>query len=130
MDSSSLILDLLAELNLQEAYLQVAVKHVRCDEVTQWGTLCGTVVPLEIVLLKKVAETFGGVVHLLDWWKCVDSWLMVMERPEPAQDLFDYSMVHWMRRWLAASSCRFWRQCVTVTPATLSTETSKMRTCW
>ncbi|KAM7393483.1 hypothetical protein PAMP_020349 [Pampus punctatissimus] len=86
--------------------LPVAVKHVRSDKVT----LCGTVVPLEIVLLKKVAETFRGVVHLLDWWKCVDSWLMVMERPEPAQDLFDYSMVHWMRRWLAASSCRFWRQ--------------------
>lgn len=50
----------------------------------------GALIPLEIVLLKKVSGTFAGVVQLLDWWEQADGWFIAMEHPKPCQDLFDY----------------------------------------
>ncbi|CAD5121723.1 DgyrCDS10204 [Dimorphilus gyrociliatus] len=67
----------------------VAVKQIAKSKVTEWGTVDGRTVPMEIVLLKAV-ENIERVVKMLDWFEKSDSFIVVMERPDPVKDLFDY----------------------------------------
>lgn len=49
--------------------------------------------PLEIILLETVS-CVPGVVPLLEYFETNDSYIIVLERPSPAQDLFDYITEH------------------------------------
>jgi len=69
--------------------LPVAIKRITKDKVSEWGKLEGKVVPIEICLLEKVKHV-SGVVQLLDFYEKSDCFIVVMERPDPVKDLFDY----------------------------------------
>lgn len=69
--------------------IPVAIKHVAREKVTVWGQLNGCKVPLEICLLQKV-KSCSGVISLLDWYERPEAFIIIMERPEPVKDLFDF----------------------------------------
>ncbi|TKC43152.1 hypothetical protein EI555_006200 [Monodon monoceros] len=70
--------------------LPVTNKHVEKDRISDCGELPnGTRVSVEVVLMKKVTSGFPGIIRLLDWLKRPDSFVLILERPELAQDLFD-----------------------------------------
>uniref|UniRef100_F1L4S0 Serine/threonine-protein kinase 1 n=1 Tax=Ascaris suum TaxID=6253 RepID=F1L4S0_ASCSU len=75
--------------------LPVAVKFVARNNVTDWKRVPngGRDMPLEIVLLSECTD-IPGVIHMFDWFERSDGFLIVMERPSPCQDLFDYISEH------------------------------------
>jgi len=69
--------------------LRVAIKHVAKVKIKEWGYIGLERVPLEVCLMHRVS-TVEGVVKLLDFFERHDSFIIVMERPEPCKDLFDF----------------------------------------
>jgi len=68
---------------------RVAIKHVAKNKVTDWGTLNGYKVPLELKLLISV-QSVTGVIKLIDYYERSDSYIYILERPSNCKDLFDY----------------------------------------
>uniref|UniRef100_A0A0M3HZJ8 Serine/threonine-protein kinase 1 n=1 Tax=Ascaris lumbricoides TaxID=6252 RepID=A0A0M3HZJ8_ASCLU len=74
--------------------LPVAVKYIKRRKVTTWQRdSWGGGIPLEIVILQQ-CQSIPGVVKMLDWYERTSDFLIVMERPEWCQDLFDYVTFH------------------------------------
>jgi len=69
--------------------LSVAIKHIFKDKIIGWDVECNRRIPLEILLLRKVANC-PGVIRLIDWYERSDSFIIIMERPESVMDLFDF----------------------------------------
>merc|ERR1712168_1348592 len=69
--------------------LPVAIKRVMREKVKRWETVQGYQVPQEIALMLR-CYGHPGIIKLVDWYECLDSFILIMERPEKAVDLFDY----------------------------------------
>lgn len=69
--------------------LQVAVKHVAKNKVTEWSYMDFRKVPLELRLLVTL-QSVPGVIRLLDYFERNDSFIYVLERPSNCKDLFDF----------------------------------------
>lgn len=70
-------------------HLPVAIKHIPREKVTDWGQLNGCTVPLEVCLLRRSAN-IPGVIKLIDWYEKQTSFIVIMERPDNVQDMFDF----------------------------------------
>lgn len=69
-------------------------------------------VPIEISLLQRVAS-LPGCVKILDYYERTESFIIIMERPQPVKDLFDFITEHGP---LPEELCRnFFRQIVETT---------------
>lgn len=69
--------------------LPVAVKQVARNRIHRYDIVNDVRVPREIALLLRLTNV-PNVVQLLDWIEKDDSFLLIFERPDPCQDLFDY----------------------------------------
>jgi len=45
---------------------------------------------MEVCLMNMVSGSNSGVIRLIDCYERHDSFIIIMERPEPCKDLFDF----------------------------------------
>lgn len=69
--------------------LPVAVKFIDRRSVREWGKINDEQLPMEICMLAKCSK-IKGVIRLLDWYSIPEGYLIVMERPYPCVDMFDF----------------------------------------
>ena len=67
---------------------RVAIKYVSKNKVTDWTTMSGTKVPMELMLLDRV-QAVDGVIKLLEYFEEKNGFFYVMERPN-CKDLYKY----------------------------------------
>ncbi|XP_055338140.1 serine/threonine-protein kinase pim-1-like [Paramacrobiotus metropolitanus] len=70
----------------------VAIKVVSGKKVLAWRTIKGTQVPMEVAMHLKVQQSgCPGIVGLLDHYQAENgNHILILERPDPVQDLFDF----------------------------------------
>ncbi|XP_061324784.1 serine/threonine-protein kinase pim-1-like, partial [Pezoporus flaviventris] len=69
----------------------VAIKRVARERISSWGERpSGTRIPMEIAMLRKVRSGCSAIIQLLSWFELPHSFVLVLERPEPSQDLSDF----------------------------------------
>ncbi|CAG9534028.1 unnamed protein product [Cercopithifilaria johnstoni] len=73
--------------------LPVAIKFIDRDQVRNWGKLEDERLPMEICMLARCVNV-PGVIKLLDWYSMPEGFLIVMTRPYPCVDLFDFIKSH------------------------------------
>ncbi|KAK3506373.1 hypothetical protein QTP70_018085, partial [Hemibagrus guttatus] len=72
---------------------QVAVKCAAKDPYDEFLDLDGeSNVPLEVALMKMVSKfsTCENIVELLDWFEASEFYILVLERPVPCMDLYEF----------------------------------------
>ncbi|XP_038139796.1 serine/threonine-protein kinase pim-1-like [Cyprinodon tularosa] len=81
--------------------LPVAIKHIQKDHemlihVDENGKQMPSEVAIMLKLMDKTSSSVGqsAIVSLLDWYDLGEELILVLERPMPAEDLFDYIKKH------------------------------------
>ncbi|MCL4152948.1 UNVERIFIED_CONTAM: hypothetical protein GTU68_052419 [Idotea baltica] len=69
--------------------LPIAIKIIQRSQITLWEDKKKKTLPKEIAILQRLSHV-PSVIQLLDWHEDDDSFLLILDRPDPCIDFFDY----------------------------------------